>query len=179
MSKPPAQKVAETSAHFLVSPLGEGGGGQEGRQEKQCKPGSSLVLPHVLSRRHVYFQCKLVGTLISHDITNQNATRKMFAFSFPLPVNVNHASLTLLSVCALESPGLQASGCPWLLRPPMAPSSVLNWPPTPRARELRCFPRTWAGTVPSCCLKKSIGYVFSLCRQGRGAPRKQLTASHF
>lgn len=66
----------------------------------------------------------------------------------------------LLSVCAFKSPGLQALGCHWLLRPPMAPSSVLNWPPTPRARAQLCFLRTWAGTVPGCCLRRSTGYVY-------------------
>lgn len=43
---------------------------------------------------------------------------------------------TLLSVCAFESPGLRALGCPWLPGP-VALFSVLSWLPTPRARKRR------------------------------------------
>lgn len=58
---------------------------------------------------------------------------------------------------AFESLGLQALDCHWWQRLPMVPSWVLNWPLIPRAREQQCFLRTWAGTVQSCCLKKSTG----------------------
>lgn len=136
--------------------------------------GSVTCVP---SLRHVYVQCELGGTLIRPDVTRQNAIKKMFVFSFywwmwtPLRM--------LLSVCAFESPGLRALDCGWLLRPPTAPSSALNLSPTTRARGQRCFPRTSAGTVPSCCSKKSIGYVLRFCRSGRGAIRKQFFVCHF
>lgn len=70
---------------------------------------------------------------------------------------------------AFESPGLQALDCRWWQRLPTVPSWVLNWPLIPRAREQRCFLRTSAGTVQSCCLKKSTGYVPCLCTCREGA----------
>ena len=123
----------------------------------------------VLSLSHVYFQCELVRTLIRPDVTRQSAIKRMFVFSFDWWMQT--LLHTLLTVCAFEPPGLQALGCPWLRRPPMALSSVLSWPPTPRARVQRCCPKTSAGTAPGCCSKRSTGYVLSFCRPGRGAPR--------
>lgn len=118
-------------------------------------------------------------------MARQNAIKKMFVFSLPFagecesPAPAPPHFMNPTHVCAFESPGLRALGCHWLPRPPMAPSSVLNWPPTPRAREQQCFRRTSAGTVPSCCSKRSIGYVLSPCRSGSKAIRKWFIVSHF
>ena len=142
----------------------------KGRAERQSSADSHhLWFCHVVpSLSHVYFQCELVGSLIRPDITRQSAIKRMFVFSFDWWMQT--LLHTLLSVCAFEPPGLRALGCLWLLRPPMALFSVLSWLPTPRARAQRCCPKTLAGTVPGCCLKRSTGYVLSFCRSGRGAP---------